>query len=173
MDFRWLSLHVLRPIKIVTKTARKHHSMVGLMMWNPIDIPCFPIESHIPHYIYIYTYIYIYVHGCYIQYPIIHIIWSWNHHIPWFISFTMFHYYPIINVKYPNVISRRCSHPPFLLIRTVGLGLGLLPPTSGLGSPGEVGTRLERGVTFFFGGKTMGKWMRKLWWLSRLVELYI
>jgi hypothetical protein len=107
MDFRWLSLHVLRPIKIVTKTARKHHSMVGLMMWNPIDIPCFPIESHRYPPLYIYIHIYIYVHGCYIQYPIIHIIWSWNHHIPWFISFTMFHYYPIINVKYPNVISRR------------------------------------------------------------------
>ena len=52
-----------------------------------------------------------------------------------------------------------CSHPPFLLIRTVGLGLGLglLPPTSGLGSPGEVGTRLERGVTFFFRGENHGE----------------
>ena len=145
------------PSKSSRKLRENHHSMVGLMMWNPIDIPCFPIESHR------YPPLYIYMHGCYIQYPIIHIIWSWTHHIPWFISFTMFHYYPIINVKYPNVISHRypvemgCSHPPFLLIRTVGLGLGLLPPTSGLGSPGEVGTRLERGVTFFFRGENHGE----------------
>jgi hypothetical protein len=100
------------------------------------------------------------------SYPMIHIL----HYVP-----LLSHYQCEISQCYIPQISRRCSHPPFLLIRTVGLGLGLglLPPTSGLGSPGEVGTRLERGVTFFFGGKTMGKWMRKLWWLSRLVELYI
>ena len=58
--------------------------------------------------------------------------------------------------------------PPFLLIRAVGLGL--LPPTSGLGSPGRswLVEQRERGTT----GKATEKWMRKLGW-SRLLKLHI
>ena len=174
MDFRWLSLHVFSPIKIVTKTARKHHSMVGLMMWNPIDIPCFPIESHrYPHYIYIHIYMcmgVIYNIPLFISYEAEIII---SHDSYPSLCSTIIHYQCEISQCYIPQISRRCSHPPFsshpncwTWTWTSSADFGTWKPW---GSRHEVGT----GRNVFFGGKTMGKWMRKLWWLSRLVELYI